>query len=76
MKDDDEMSEKQAARLIEMYENAIKNGEQWTHDVLFHRGNPKYEKTLESFNRAFQIHSRKIVIHPLRSKANRKEGGR
>ena len=76
MNHDDQMSEKRAARLIEMYENAIKNGEEWTHDVLFHRGNAKYKETLASFNLAFEIHSKNIVIQPLRSKTNRKEAGR
>ncbi len=60
-----EMSERQAARMIEMYENAMRNGEQWAHDVLLHRGTPKYEQSIVTLNEAFGIKHVKIVIKPL-----------
>jgi hypothetical protein len=60
-----EMSERQAARMIEMYENAMRNGEQWTHDVLFHRGTAKYEESIMTMNEAFDITRKQIVIKPL-----------
>lgn len=64
------MSEKQAARMIEMYENAMRNGEQWTHDVLLHRGTPKYEESIMTLNEAFEITRKQIVIKPLKVATN------
>lgn len=61
------MSERQAARLIEMYENAMRNGEQWMHDVLLHRGTPKYEDSILTLNEAFSIRLMATVIKPLLS---------
>ena len=60
-----EMSERQAARMIEMYENAMRNGEQWAHDVLLHRGTPKYAESILTLNEAFYITRKQIVIRPL-----------
>jgi hypothetical protein len=60
-----EMSERQAERLLETYENASKNGKQWTHDVLFHRGTEKYGKSIDTFNEAFRVKSIATVIEPL-----------
>ena len=59
------MSERQAERLLETYENASKNGKQWTHDVLFHRGTDKYVKSIDTFNEAFRVKSIATVIEPL-----------
>ncbi len=59
------MSSRQAARFIEMYENAIRNGEQWAHDVFLHRGTEKYQRTLETLNKAFEIQAIQMVIKPL-----------
>jgi hypothetical protein len=61
-----EMSERQAARMIEMYENAMRNGEQWAHDVLLHRGTPKYEQSLEKLNEAFGIKAMQTVVKPVK----------
>jgi hypothetical protein len=60
-----EMSERQAERLLEMYENASKNGEEWMHDVLLNRGTEKYLSNIERLNEAFRIKSIDIVIEPL-----------
>ena len=60
-----EMSERQAARMIEMYENAMRNGEQWAHDVLLHRGTPKYAESILTLNEAFYITRKQVVIRPL-----------
>lgn len=60
-----EMSPRQAARLIEMYENAMRNGEQWMHDVLLHRGTDKYEESLLTLNEAFRIQAKPTVVKPL-----------
>jgi hypothetical protein len=60
-----EMSERQAARMIEMYDNAMRNGEQWAHDVLLHRGTAKYEESIMTLNEAFYITRKQIVIKPL-----------
>jgi hypothetical protein len=65
IKKDGEMSSRQAARFIEMYENAIRNGEQWAHDVFLHRGTEKYQRTLETLNKAFEIQAIQMVIKPL-----------
>jgi hypothetical protein len=62
-----EMSERQAARMIEMYENAMRNGEQWAHDVLLHRGTAKYEESIMTLNEAFDITRKQIVIKPLQA---------
>jgi len=59
------MSERQAERLLETYENASKNGNVWTHDVLLHRGTDKYAKSIDTLNEAFRIKSIATVIEPL-----------
>jgi hypothetical protein len=60
-----ELSERQAARIIEMYENAMRNGEQWAHDVFLHRGTEKYENSINTLNEAFAIKSLNTVIRAL-----------
>ena len=60
-----EMTERQAERILETYENACKNGKQWTHDVLLHRGTDKYEKSIDTLNEAFRVKSIATVIEPL-----------
>jgi len=52
---DGEMSEKQAERIIEIYDNASRNGEEWAHNVFLHRGTEKYEKSIETLNEAFRL---------------------
>ncbi|MCI0446573.1 hypothetical protein L0244_06720 [bacterium] len=49
------MSEKQAERIIEIYDNASRNGEEWAHNVFLHRGTEKYEKSIETLNEAFRL---------------------
>ncbi len=62
-----ELSERQAARIIEMYENAMRNGEEWAHDVFLHRGTDKYENSINTLNEAFAIKSLQTVIQALDS---------
>jgi len=52
---DGEMTEKQAERIIEIYDNASKNGEEWAHNIYLHRGTEKYEKNIETLNEAFRL---------------------
>jgi hypothetical protein len=65
MKNKDELSEKQAERIIEQFENGSRNGEAWAHDVCLHRGTEKYGKSLLLLNEAFRIKSINREIHPL-----------
>jgi myo-inositol catabolism protein IolC len=62
---DGEMSERQAERLLEMYENACKNGEEWMHDVLLNRGTGKYQASIDRLNEAFRIKSINTIVQPL-----------
>ncbi len=64
------MSERQAERILETYENASKNGNQWTHDVLLHRGTEKYRKSIDTLNEAFRVKSIATVIEPLERSAS------
>ena len=59
------MSERQAERLLEMYDNACKNGEQWMHDVLLNRGTEKYQASIDRLNEAFRIKSVQTRVAPL-----------
>jgi len=59
------MSERQAVRIIEIYENGAKNGEEWAHDVCLHRGTEKYEKSLNQLNEAFKTAEVNRIITPL-----------
>jgi len=65
MKCNNEMSEKQAERIIEEFENGSRNGEEWAHDVCLHRGTEKYEKSLLILNEAFKIKYVERLIRPL-----------
>lgn len=65
MKHNEEMSERQAERVIEQFENGSRNGEQWAHDVCLHRGTEKYERSLGILNEAFKIKSMDRQIRPL-----------
>ena len=67
MRKSGEMSERQAERIIEEFENGSRNGEQWAHDVCLHRGTLKYEQSLLTLNEAFRIKSLDRQIHPLPS---------
>jgi hypothetical protein len=61
----DEMSERQAERIIEQFENGSRNGAEWAHDVCLHRGTEKYEQSLSILNEAFKIKSINRQIVPL-----------
>lgn len=63
------MSDKHAERIIETYHNAIKNGEEWAHDVFLHRGTDKYEKSLFTLNEAFRIKYIDRTIEPLKTQS-------
>ena len=65
MKENEEMSERHAERLIEQFENGSRNGEEWAHDVCLHRGTDKYEKSLLILNEAFKIKSLNREIQAL-----------
>jgi hypothetical protein len=52
---DGEMTEKQAERIIEIYDNASRNGEEWAHNVFLHRGTEKYERSIATLNEAFRL---------------------
>lgn len=65
MRNTGEMSERQAERIIEEFENGSRNGEQWAHDVCLHRGTLKYEKSISILNEAFRIKSVERQIYPL-----------
>ena len=69
-KSNDELTEKQAARIIEIYENGARNGEEWAHDVCLHRGTEKYETSLNVLNEAFRIANSNRVIFPLAQDKN------
>jgi hypothetical protein len=52
---DGEMTRRQAERIIEIFDNASKNGEEWAHDVYLRRGTEKYEQSLATLNEAFHV---------------------
>jgi hypothetical protein len=64
-KENGEMSVRQAERILEIFENGSKNGEQWAHDVVLHRGTDKYQESIETLNEAFRLKSIRRVIVPL-----------
>ncbi len=61
-----EMSQRQAERVIETYENAMKNGEEWAHRVLLRRGTEKYQKTIDTLNEAFRVKEVDQFITPIK----------
>ena len=63
------MSDRQAERIIETYANAVRNGEQWAHDVFLHRGTDKYERSLLTLNEAFKTKYIERTIQPLKALA-------
>lgn len=65
-KSNGEMSDRQAERIIEIFENGSKNGKEWAHDVCLHRGTDKYEKSIDTLNEAFRLKSIDIIIEPLK----------
>lgn len=65
MKNKDELSVRQAERIIEQFENGSRNGEEWAHDVCLHRGTEKYEKSLLILNEAFKVKAIDRQIRPL-----------
>lgn len=62
------MSEREAERILETFENGSKNGDQWAHDVVLHRGTEKYARSIETLNEAFRLKSIDTVIKPLKAK--------
>lgn len=62
---DGEMSIRKAERILETFENGSKNGEQWAHDVVLHRGTEKYQASIDLLNDAFRVKSIPRVIVPL-----------
>ena len=70
MKITGELSEKQAERIIEQFENGSRNGVEWAHDVCLHRGTDKYVKSLSILNEAFRIKSIDRLIQPLAGDSN------
>jgi hypothetical protein len=60
------MSARQAERIIEIFENGSKNGQEWAHDVCLHRGTEKYEASINTLNEAFRLKSINIVVKPLK----------
>jgi hypothetical protein len=60
-----EMSERQAKRILEIFENGSKNGEEWAHDVVLNRGTEKYAKNIETLNEAFRLKSIDMIVQPL-----------
>jgi hypothetical protein len=65
MKYTGELSLKQAARIIEEFENGSRNGEEWAHDVCLHRGTEKYTQSLLILNQAFKVKSIDRLIRAL-----------
>jgi tRNA1(Val) A37 N6-methylase TrmN6 len=59
------MSVRQAERILEIFENGSKNGEQWAHDVVLHRGTDKYQPSIDTLNEAFRIKSIRRIVKPL-----------
>jgi len=76
--DGDPMSEKQAIRIIEIFENGSRNGEEWAHDVCLHRGTEKYVKSLDALNEAFKVAhiDRTIAALTLPKTSNARKNGR
>ena len=72
-KENGEMSVRQAERVLEIFENGSKNGEQWAHDVVLHRGTEKYQQSIDTLNEAFRLKSIRRVIVPLKP-ISRKNG--
>ena len=64
-KNDDQMSVRQAERILEIFENGSKNGEQWAHDVVLHRGTEKYQQSIDTLNEAFRLKSIQRIVKPL-----------
>jgi hypothetical protein len=63
----DEMTEREAERILETYENACKNGKEWAHDVFLNRGTEKYERKIETLNAAFRLKSIDTIVEPLKN---------
>lgn len=74
-RDNGEMTVRQAERILEIFENGSKNGEQWAHDVVLHRGTEKYQQSIDSLNEAFRLKSIRRVIVPLEARQDRQKKG-
>jgi hypothetical protein len=64
-----EMSDRQAERILEIYENGCKNGNEWAHDVVLNRGTEKYAKNIERLNEAFRLKSIDRIVEPLKEES-------
>ena len=60
------MSERQAERILEIFENACKNGKEWAHDVVLFRGTEKYQKSIDRLNEAFRLKLISTIVEPLK----------
>lgn len=60
-----EMTPRRAERILEMFENGSKNGEQWAHDVVLRRGTDKYQQSIDNLNEAFRVKSIPRIVSPL-----------
>ncbi len=74
-RDNGEMTVRQAERILEIFENGSKNGEQWAHDVVLHRGTEKYQQSIDSLNEAFRLKAIRRVIVPLEVRQDRQKKG-
>ena len=70
-----EMSVRKAERILETFENGCRNGEQWAHDVVLHRGTEKYQASIDTLNDAFRIKSIARTIVPLAAEPQRVRKG-
>jgi hypothetical protein len=68
-----EMSIRKAERILETFENGCKNGEQWAHDVVLHRGTEKYQASIDILNEAFRIKSIQRIVVPLAMESQRQQ---
>lgn len=59
------MTPRQAERIIEIFDNASKNGEAWAHDVFLRRGTENYEKSLATLNEAFRVKEIRKTVQEL-----------
>ncbi len=68
-----EMSVRQAERILETFENGLRNGRQWAHDVVLQRGKANYQRNIDSLNEALRLKSIDAVVKPLAPKVEGNE---
>jgi hypothetical protein len=59
------MTAGQAGRIIETFDNALRNGLEWAHDVFLRRGTDKYERNLAALNEAYKVKEIDKIIQQL-----------